>query len=100
MKKYFAYSPWDGFELFETAEEAENHADGILDMERDNSGDGWHADVAQVCWGQLKARTIQTNKINKEDVCTCDGTDEGYDDCEWPDHDWDFTCDFELQEIA
>lgn len=99
IKKYFAYSPWDGFELFETEQEAKDHAEGILGVESDNSSDGWHPEVENICWGKLSQHTIQTMIINKDDVCTCDGTDESYDDCEWPDHDWDFTCDYELEDI-
>jgi len=96
--KYFVYSSWDGFELFETEQEAKEHAEGILQVEQDNSGDGWHPDVLKLCWGLLKERTVQTNVRQKADECMCGESEYGYDDCDWPDHDWDFICDFELEE--
>jgi len=60
MKKYFSYYPEEGFELHDTAEEAQKSAEDALDCERGEACEGWSDYVDQICWGELKQMTVET----------------------------------------
>ena len=52
--KYFCYDPEIGFELYCTAEKAQTAAADSITNYRDESSDGWHGGVGNVCWGEVK----------------------------------------------
>jgi len=68
--KFFAYDPDTGFELFETANEAESHAQDAIDMYREEASEGWPEAVDGVCWGELKQRSemLTLNACDEEDI--------------------------------
>lgn len=94
MKRWFVYCPWDGFILFDTEEEAQQEAEILLQEERDHSM-GWEEDVDEICWGELKQHVIQTNIRFRSVECTC----LTKDDCDWPNHDYDCICNYELMDV-
>lgn len=79
--KFFGYDPDNGFELFETAEQAINYANDAIDYYRGESCDGWDEQVEQVCWGELKQETVMIDKKPDESGK------------------FKFTCDFKLEDI-
>jgi hypothetical protein len=64
MSKYrfFAYDPETGFETFETAEKAIAHAEDCIQCYRDEAPDGWNEQVDQVCWGEIRAETVEVGR--------------------------------------
>jgi hypothetical protein len=58
--KYFSYNTEDGFQIHTTAEEAKKFAEDALNFERGEAREGWSDYVDQICWGELKQRTIET----------------------------------------
>jgi len=60
MSKYFAYDPECGFELFETAAEAQSHAQDAIDQFREEAAEGWPESVEGVCWGELKQHAVES----------------------------------------
>ncbi|MDJ0473767.1 hypothetical protein QNA27_08900 [Pantoea eucalypti] len=70
MSKYFAYDPECGFELFDTADEAQSHAQDAIDQFREEAAEGWPESVEGVCWGELKQHAVETtlNAGDKEDI--------------------------------
>lgn len=54
MSKYFAYDNECGFELFDTADEAQSYAQDQIDGFREQAADGWPESVESVCWGEVK----------------------------------------------
>lgn len=95
MKKWFVYRPWNGFVLFSTEEEAQQEAEILLQEERDHSMEGWEEDVDEICWGELRQHVIQTNLRFRSVECTC----LTKDDCDWPNHDYDCLCNYELVDV-
>ena len=77
--KFFSYSPDEGFDFHCTKEEAVREAQAALDVERDNSGDGWSEEVCEICWGVICERAYMTNKRNAE-----------------PRSNFDYLCEYEL----
>ena len=67
--KYFAYDPETGFELFSTAEEAEEYAQSAIDMYREEASEGWPESVDGVCWGMVKQSASERtyNAVDDED---------------------------------
>ena len=86
MGKYnfFMFDPDNGFETYETAEEAKAAADEAIDYYRGEAGDGWPEEVSQVCWGEIKQETQQVGlrPLDKEDSGSCE-----------------MICDYELTDI-
>lgn len=72
--KFFAYDSENGFEKFETAEQAEAHAKECIDWYRGEAADGWPDEVEQVCWGEIKAESTQVDlrKANRDDHSSCE----------------------------
>lgn len=70
MGKYFAYDIECGFELFETADEAESYAQEQIDCFREEATEGWSESVETVCWGELKqvANEFTFNAGDEEDL--------------------------------
>lgn len=70
MSKYFAYDPECGFELFETADEAQSHAQDAIDQFREEAAGGWPESVEGVCWGELKQHAVERtfNAGDEEDI--------------------------------
>ena len=62
MDRFFRYCPNCGLDTFGTAEEAEKDADGCVDHYRDDAPDGWDEDVTQICWGEIKGHTVETER--------------------------------------
>lgn len=54
MSKFFSYDQDCGFELHETAEEAQQTAQEYIDQYREDAGDGWDEAAGYVCWGEVK----------------------------------------------
>lgn len=70
MNKYFAYDNECGFELFSTAEEAEQHAQDQIDSFREQAAEGWPDAVESVCWGEVKQQSemITLNAGDEVDI--------------------------------
>jgi hypothetical protein len=56
---YFSIDP-DGYvEFHQTVEEAKKRAEGDLEHCQDCAAtDGWHEDVTNICWGEVKQRVV------------------------------------------
>lgn len=80
--KFFAYDPDGGLEFFATEREAIEFANDIIEVYRDESGDGWDEVVGNVCWGEIKQRAA---------MCNITPAPEGSD--------FDFQCDYQLTNI-
>ena len=68
--KYFYYSPDDGFETFETAEQAKEAAENCLDWHGDCAADaGWNEGVEDICFGEIiqKVTEIGRRPVNEND---------------------------------
>ena len=76
MSKYrfFAYDPETGFEIFQTAAQAQEHAEDCINEYRGEAGDGWDEQVGQVCWGEIKAETVQVGlrPATEDDATSCE----------------------------
>lgn len=71
MGKFFVYSADEGFEIFDTAAEAESVANSIIDMHREDAyEDGWDEDVETVCWGEISQRANIVSMANAPDLET------------------------------
>ena len=68
--KYFSYCPEEGFELHETAEQAQQAVEDALDFERGEACEGWADYVDQFCWGELKQRVVETMNRPRTDKDT------------------------------
>lgn len=58
---YFAYDYDNGFELFDSAEDAENAAQKYLDGYREWAHEGWDEGVEQICWGKVQGSIASEN---------------------------------------
>lgn len=88
--KYFSYDPeGDGFTLHATAEEAQKHAENDLACHREFSCEGWCDSVQQVCWGEIKQRTVMVREMKKEEA-----EHAGI----YFDNSFDAICDYELKD--
>ena len=88
--KYFSYDPeGDGFTLHKTAEEAKEAADDALACYREYACEGWDDSVHQVCWGEIKQRTVMVNEMNREEA-----EHQGI----YFDNSFDTICDYELKD--
>lgn len=50
---YYVFDPEDGVDEYETADAAESAALEVIDVYREESGDGWAEEAGQVHWGKL-----------------------------------------------
>lgn len=79
-RKWFAHDPNGyGLTFHLTEEAARSAAEAALDAERDCSGDGWSANVDEVCWGEVRQRATLTSLV------------------ETPGGEFDYIADFELR---
>jgi hypothetical protein len=78
-QRFVTFDPQDGPEWFETADEAKAHAEHLLDMYRDDCGDGWDEEVDTIHWGEYTClgEVVQTK---------CESAPEGSEFDEY----WDF----------
>ncbi len=83
--RFFAYCPDDGFDVFETAEQAKAAAEQWIDSYRGDAVDGWSEEVDQVCWGEIREKATQVGRrpATEEDVTSCD-----------------YFCDYQLQRVG
>ncbi len=92
MKRFFSYAyDEDGFQRWDTAEEAEAAAKTARDAYRDDaSGDGWPENIEQlVMWGEVKEAPVIGKRETKAEY-EADGE-------EWPyDNAWDEIYDVQL----
>jgi len=65
---YFSYCPDAGFEIHDTALEAEKSAQDSLDYFRDNACDGWSEEVDGICWGTVSQDTQKVLEMSREDA--------------------------------
>jgi hypothetical protein len=97
--RFFLYDPdGDGFMFFATAEERDQAAPGVIS---EYSDDGWSEEVTGVCAGELTATTHQTgveHKPRREDFDSEEDFEGAMED--WPNHDFDTTCNYELKPLA
>ena len=72
--KFFTFDPDNGFETYKTAEEAKAAAEEAIDYYSGDAGDGWPEEVDQVCWGEIKQHTQQTDLRHRdeEDKSSCE----------------------------
>ncbi len=70
--EYFSYDPDNGFETWQTEEDAKKAALESIDYYRDYACDGWNEEVGGVCWGKIKQESVITDrktiKEAKEDL--------------------------------
>ena len=60
---YFSYDVEDGFQTYDTEEEARNAAIESLELERGwAQGVEWSDDVEEICWGEISERVKPTKK--------------------------------------
>lgn len=76
MGKYFSYDSECGFELFNTADEAQSYAQDMIDGFREEAAEGWPESVESVCWGEIKQQA-QESTFNAGDE---DDPDKEYSD--------------------
>ncbi len=67
MEKWFAYHSEEGFQRFETADEAREVAHAWLDAERDEAVDEWRDDVDEICWGEIHQQVEEIVKQRRMD---------------------------------
>ncbi|MCP3980792.1 MAG: hypothetical protein GY716_15930 [bacterium] len=60
--RFFVHDNEGGFDLFETASEAETEAETRLSYERDEAPDGWSENTDTICWGVALGRVIETER--------------------------------------
>ena len=65
--KWFTYHPDEGFERFETADEAREAAIAWLDAARDAACDEWVDNVDEICWGEIKQQVVETVRRQRMD---------------------------------
>lgn len=58
MKKYFTYHWDDGFELWDTEEEAKKYAQGLIDRDLEWADDGVREDFERIHWGIVKQSAV------------------------------------------
>jgi len=66
---FFSYSSESGYEEHDTAEKAEEFAQGEIDYYREQAGDGWSDEVGSVVWGVVLQQASMTDRrpVTKED---------------------------------
>lgn len=82
MKRYFSWDfDGDGFQFWETAEEAKADAEAALQLYRDDaSTDGWPEDIETlVLWGEIKERPWR-GKAETRAAYEADGEEWPYSD--------------------
>jgi hypothetical protein len=67
-KKYFSYDPYDGFELYDTEDEAKAAAQRVLDGEREEAYEGWSEDVDKIFWGEIRQHVVETMNRPRTDA--------------------------------
>lgn len=61
MKRFFTYDPTgEGFECHETADEARDHCQSIVDSVISDDYD--EDDVAFICWGEIRGQVVLRDK--------------------------------------
>ena len=58
-QKYFTYDANDGYETYETEEEAKSSAEEKLEHYSEFAHEGWADEVDQVMWGEIKQRVVE-----------------------------------------
>ena len=88
--KFFVFCPEDGFEVFETLDDALDDANekikGYLD-------DGWSEDVTGVCAGKITHRAKMCDQVFPVGELDEDGLDEAGEP--W-DPDWGYKCNYKM----
>jgi hypothetical protein len=56
--KFFSASN-EGLDEHDTAEAAQNEAQSIIDMYREEAADGWPEEVESVCWGVILGKAVE-----------------------------------------
>jgi hypothetical protein len=59
VQKFFTYDANEGYETYETEEEARQAANKMLDEYAENAHEGWADEPDQVMWGEIKQRVIE-----------------------------------------
>lgn len=68
MKRFFSHDPnGNGFDLHDTAEEAQKEAERCMDAYREDAADsGWDDNVTLVCWGEVRQIAVESLTPAKE----------------------------------
>lgn len=71
--KFYCYDDYEGFQTFETLQDAEVEAERILDAYRQDH-DGWNEDVVNLCYGSIDNITAECDVIegDAEHEGSCD----------------------------
>ncbi|WP_075201130.1 hypothetical protein [Serratia marcescens] len=69
---FFAYDPDNGFEEFNTKDEAIAAAESYIDYYRGEACDGWPDEVAQVSWGIIMQESTRVNERPRDKDDSCD----------------------------
>lgn len=70
MSNFFCYDPQEGFQLFDSAEDAKKSAQEALEYERQEACEGWSDEVDKICWGQLTQCVAETMRRPRTDADT------------------------------
>lgn len=88
--KFFCYCPNEGFEVFETLDEAIDDANERIQGYLDHA---WSEDVTGVCAGKITHRAKMCDQVFPDGEIDEDGFDEaGY----YWDPDWDYQCNYKM----
>lgn len=61
--KFFAYDPEDGFDFFETEQEARDKCQRNFEDHRIYAADsGWSEQITDVCWGRVVESVVETGR--------------------------------------
>lgn len=59
-KTWYAYDPEEGFEFFDTEDEARKWAEEAMEHYHDTASDGWPDNIAALQWGEVLPRQVAT----------------------------------------
>lgn len=59
MSNFFCNTPDNGFETFDTEDEAKSNAQECIDYYRSEANEGWSDEVTQICWGKIEQQATE-----------------------------------------
>ena len=70
---WFSYDHEDGVSFHDTPEQAKAAAERAFGFDQDEAPDGWHEEVATICWGEVRGRVAETSRrpTTPEDGIDC-----------------------------
>jgi len=56
--RFYSYNHENGIEYHHTPEEAKAAAQAGIDADTEYAGDGWHEEVTETSWGEVRERVV------------------------------------------